>query len=108
MIEIPTSPTRVVRAAIKEDQMSRGHQQSYKSECRIRIGSGEIKSLPNDLRTRLSQQKTIGRYPTLWSAAQRAIDLGLMVMEAQQNKAVEIVNKVGFNLNSHEHPECVR
>lgn len=68
--------------------MYRRIELSRKTESRVRIGNATA-SIPDDLHHRLSEQKDLGRYPTLWSTALHAIDLGLMMMEAQQSALTE-------------------
>lgn len=65
---------------------------SYKTESRIRIGSDSIAAIPTDLHTRLGEMKSALRYPTMWSVALRAMDLGLMMLEKQQRALQEELN----------------
>jgi len=68
------------------------HKDSTKRESRIRTGDGEIKDLPTDVHTRLAEVAAAYRYPTHWSCATRAIDLGLSVMEIHLDRLGEIIN----------------
>ena len=73
---------------------------SQKHEGRaIRIGD-QIKSLPTDLHTALSEAKARHGYETLWGAAQQAIRLGLIVMQIQHNRSMEIINNGGIISNN--------
>ena len=69
-------------------------QHSHKKESRMRTPDG-VKSLPNDLHAKLSEQKTAHGYDTYWSVMLQATRLGLMIMQAQSDRAAEIINSTG-------------
>ena len=82
--------------------MPRGqsHPGSHKSESRIRTESGEIKSLPNDLRADLSEQRIAHGHETMWRTMIQASRLGVRIMRRQSDVADEIVNSYGNRINA--------
>lgn len=70
------------------------HPQSHKRESRIRTGDGTVKSLPDDLHDALSEQKRLHGYETMWSAMVQSSRLGVRVMQAQADRAEEIIHQV--------------
>jgi len=72
--------------------------ESRKRESRTRVDNAVI-TLPDDLKSRLSDQKTQHRYSSERDCMFRAIDLGLSVMEATQNISAQIVNNPTLLLN---------
>lgn len=75
------------------------HPQSRKRESRIRTGDGRIRALPNDLHRELSEQKEIHGYETLWATAVQAMRHGVRVLRAQADRADEMVNGTGTQVN---------
>jgi hypothetical protein len=70
------------------------NQYSHKKESRMRTPDG-VKSLPSDLHAALNEEKTASDYETLWATAIHAMRLGLRIMQAQHDRATEIINNTG-------------
>ena len=85
----------------------KAHDDSRKNEGRVRVDDISI-ALPQDIKTRLSKQNESRRYKSEKRTMFRALDLGLRVMEIEENFTNTILNNLARSAERMDVSEVIQ